>query len=51
MDNQKKKYHKPEISVIEMVQENSLLCESGLLCESSEEKVGTTWNESEPEEE
>jgi len=43
MDNQKKKYHKPEISVIEMVQENSLLCES------CEEKLGVTWDESEPE--
>ena len=45
MNNQKKKYLKPEIAIIEMVQE------SVLLCGSCEDTVGTTWDDTEPSEE
>ena len=38
MNNLKKKYLKPEIAIIEMTQECSLLCES------CEEKFGVTWD-------
>lgn len=38
MNNLKKKYLKPEIAIIEMTQECSLLCES------CEEKLGVTWD-------
>ena len=45
MNNQKKKYLKPEMSVLEMIQE------SVLLCDSCEDTVGTTWDNTEPSKE